>query len=693
MIHPMIKPHHLEHEAFVYLRQSGPRQVRKNREGQQRQRAMVDHVVGLGWPRSRVILLEGDTGRSGSSQHGRIEFQTLLEAIVAGKAGLVAARELSRLVRDNQDWAQVVRLCRLKDVLLADEHRLYNPADAQDRMVLGIQGAFNEFERDMILDRMHACVREKAKRGEQYDALPPGYICRHAALCEKHPDTRVQRAVEKVLNDFDRFPSVRQFHLHLTAEKFQLPVVPKGADWRDVQGVQPSYEQIVAMLRHPAYAGIYVRGRHKTFITLDDQGHKQTKCRRVPREAWDVFLENHHEAYIARETWERHMEKIDANANVRGEMTKGAVGRGVSLMAGLLRCGRCGSRLRARYPASGIGYVCRGDKQQRMRGGKCLSFRAVELEALLAEEILEVVGPAGVAAAQRAAERLAGRYEQQRQLLVDRVGRARETEARAAREYKETDVTYTAVRQALGGEWEAALARVAEEEKILQTFDERQPVLPTPSQQEQLAALAEDVRRLWNHPRASNHLKQQLVRVLIKEVVVDVDEQRDEVVLWIHWSGGHHTQLRGRHGLRCGQLSTGERKAIVETLRKVQTDGAIASALNRAGIRTPQGETWTGQRVQGYRQRIGIPAYSKALKSASGWLTQAETATRLEISPMSVHRLVNSGILPADHPQPGLPMVIQESDLDLAEVQRAVRSLKAGHARPLPEDPRQLKMF
>ena len=255
------------------------------------------------------------------------------------------------------------------------------------------------------------------------------------------------------------------------------------------------------------------------------------------------------------------MEKIDGNANVRGEMTKGAVGRGVSLMAGLLRCGRCGTRLKARYPASGI------------------------------------------------------------------------------------------------------------------------------------ACLAEDVRRLWNHPRASNRLKQQLVRVLIKEVVANVDEERDEVVLWIHWSGGHHTQLRGRRGLRRGKLSTGERKAIVETLRKVQTDGAIASALNRAGIGTPQGETWTGQRVQRYRQRIGIPAYSKALKSASGWLTQAETATRLEISPMSVHRLVHSGILPADHPQPGLPMVILESDLDLAEVQRAVRSLKAGYARPLPEDPRQLKLL
>jgi hypothetical protein len=329
-----------------------------------------------------------------------------------------------------------------------------------------------------------------------------------------------------------------------------------------------------------------------------------------------------------------------------------------------------------------------------MRGGaQCLAFPAAGLEALLAEEILEVVGPAGVEASQRAAERLAGQYQQQRQLLVDRLAAAREAEARAAREYKQTDVTYTAVRQALGGEWETALARVSEEKFRLAAFDERQPVLPTPSQFEQLVHLGEDVRRLWNHPRASNSLKQQLVRVLIREIVADADEERNETILWIQWSGGHHTQLRGRRTLRRGRLPAAELKSTVETLRKVQADGAIASVLNREGIRTGSGETWTRERVRRYRQRVGIGVYNATVKTTSGWLTQAETATRLEISPMSVHRLVDSGILPAERPQRGMPMVISAADLDLVEVQHAVKSLKAGHTRPLPEDPDQLKLF
>ncbi len=293
-------------------------------------------------------------------------------------------------------------------------------------------------------------------------------------------------------------------------------------------------------------------------------------------------------------------------------------------MAGLLRCRRCGNRLRPHYSSSGVRYVCSGGERQRMRGGaKCVTFHGADLEALLAEEILEVVGPGGIAAARRASEQLASQHHQRRQLLVDRLQAAREAEARAAREYKQTDVTYTAVRQTLGREWETALARVAEEDSRVRTFDERQPVLPSPSQLKQVAHPGEDVRRLWNHPRASNSLKQPLVRVLIKEIVADVDEKRVKAILLIQWSGGHHTELRGRRTLRRGKLPAGELKSLVETLRKVQADSAIASLLNREGIRTASGETWTAAQVRCYRQRAGISAYNATLKTSSGWLTQA----------------------------------------------------------------------
>ena len=455
--------------AYVYLRQSSPGQVRKNREGWLRQDAMVEHVAGLGWPR-----VADHPARSGHRSDRQLATRSQRPAQAAGSDRHRQRRAWSRPAScrgwfaTTKTGAHLVRLCRFKDVLLADGHRVYDPHDPQDRMVLGIHGAFNEFELSVILERMQESLRQKAGRGEQYDALPPGYICRHSPLCEKHPDPRVQRAVEKVLQDFDRFTSARQLYLHLLDEQFKLPVVIHGRDWREVEWTTPSYGQILDLVRNPTYAGLYVRGRTKTIVSLDGDGHKQTKRRHVPREAWDVFLEDHHEAYITRQAWERNVEKIDANANVRGPLTKGAVGRGCSLMAGLLRCRRCGHRLRAQYSSNGVRYVCSGGDRQRMRGAaRCLAFSGARLESLLVEEILEVVGPAGIEAAERATERLAMRHQGQRQLLVDRLQAAVEAEQRAAREYKQTDATYVAVRQALGAEWETALGRVAAEQSRL----------------------------------------------------------------------------------------------------------------------------------------------------------------------------------------------------------------------------------
>ena len=191
---------------------------------------------------------------------------------------------------------------------------------------------------------------------------------------------------------------------------------------------------------------------------------------------------------------------------------------------------------------------------------------------------------------------------------------------------------------------------MATEQSRLNEFDKRQPILPTPAQREQLARLGEDVRRVWNHPSASSSLKQQVVRMLIVEITADIDEKSHEVLLLIHWSGGHHTELRQPHTNRRSGVSSSQLKTMIETMRKVLGDASIAAVLNREQIRPPGGENWTEKRVERYRQRAGIAAFDAKSKESSGWLTQAETATRLQISPMSVHRLINSGILPATAP-------------------------------------------
>lgn len=692
MTHDRIHARHLERSAFVYVRQSSPAQVRNNVESRKRQLGMQEHVQRLGWPAAQVRLL-GDSATSGSSQHGRDDYQTLLEAVVDRTAGIVATAELSRLARDNQDWSQLVRLCRYHDVLLADEHRLYDPTDPQDRVLLGIQGAFNEFELAMITERMLVCRRQKAERGELYEGFPPGYICRRPPQQEKHPDERVQRAVQKVLDDFDRQPSVYALFQQLQSENFELPFIPPGCDWRDVRWQTPSYDTLLAILRHPGYAGIYVRGRRKTVHELDEAGHVRRRERRVPRTEWEVFLPQHHEAYISQERWERNMAKISSNATRSpGNATKRSPGKGPSLLAGLLRCRRCGRRFYVSY-SKGVRYICRGGALQRGQPTRrCFSFAGGGLEREVEELLLEVVRPAGTAAAQRAAEQLTADRSRQRDVLADRAGAARQAEARAAREYKATDETYLEVRRKLAAEWDAALQKLHEVEQRLVEFDAAGPSLVTALQRQQLKQLSSDLTRVWYHERADGVLKKQIVRTLIEEIVVDVDEARNELLFWVHWSGGHHTDhrmaRRGRGGRTAGDLSS-----IVNTLRKILADASLAATLNRAGLTTPSGKSWTARRAATFRRQHKIASYSASQREREGWLTQAECATRLEISPMSISRLVRCGILPAEQPSRGLPTVIRASNLDLPAVQSAIHTLKSRNNRPLPADPNQLSLF
>ena len=131
---------------------------------------------------------------------------------------------------------------------------------------------------------------------------------------------------------------------------------------------------------------------------------------------------------------------------------------------------------------------------------------------------------------------------------------------------------------------------------------------------------------------------------------------------------------------------------MIGVLRAVCDDAGLAHALNRNGVRCGS-ETWTAASVRRFRQRHGIAAFDAAQKESQGLLTGEEAARVLGVSTMSVHRLVQGGILPAEQPAPGFPFVIRQSALFLSEVQEAVRRIRLSLPRPLPADPNQLKLF
>jgi hypothetical protein len=60
-----LRPQHRQRPAYVYLRQSPPGQVHTHRDSTERQYALAERAVELGWDRSQVHILDQDLGKSG----------------------------------------------------------------------------------------------------------------------------------------------------------------------------------------------------------------------------------------------------------------------------------------------------------------------------------------------------------------------------------------------------------------------------------------------------------------------------------------------------------------------------------------------------------------------------------------------------------------------------------------------------
>jgi len=243
-------------------------------------------------------------------------------------------------------------------------------------------------------------------------------------------------------------------------------------------------------------------------------------------------------------------------------------------------------------------------------------------------------------------------------------------------------------------EWEVNLRAVADHELLLPQFDAEDPPRPTQQERTLLEQLGERLDRVWHDASTDGRLKQQVVRLLIDHVYAELVEDKDEVVLWLKWTSGHHTELRASRCRTRGRQSTTaiDLPSVLNTLRKIGDDASISRSLNRSVIKTEAGETWTPEGVAKTRRQLGVPKFNARLKSESGWLTQAEAATKLAISPMSVNRLIQAGVINSEG-IPGLPRVIQSSDLTSEAIQTAAKQIRSHKNAPLPTDPNQKTLF
>ena len=203
----------------------------------------------------------------------------------------------------------------------------------------------------------------------------------------------------------------------------------------------------------------------------------------------------------------------------------------------------------------------------------------------------------------------------------------------------------------------------------------------------ELLTLGSDFARVWEDPSTDMRLKKRIVRTLVEEVVVDVNEAGDTIEAVIHWRGGIHSAHRVRKNTtghrRVGAEKTGE---IIAQMAGRFSDEDITLTLNRVGIRTARGLTWNAGRVRAYRSYHNLPALDRTNDKPSEILTLDEAASMLGVCTMTVRRLIGRGILPAVQPAPFVPWSIRRSDLDEPRVQQAVQASKDYRPRTTSRD-------
>jgi excisionase family DNA binding protein len=689
-----IHPEHLGRPAFVYVRQSTFDQVRHHHESRRRQYDLQGHARTLGW--KEVIVIDEDLGKSGATAVGRTGFQRLVAEVSLGHAGAVFGLEVSRLARNNRDWYQLLDLCGLMNTLIVDAEGVYDPRQLNDRLLLGLKGTISEAELGWIRQRAHEGLLAKARRGALILGLPVGYVQTRDGRVEKHPDQRVQHAVELVFAKFTEVGSVRQTLLWFRQEQVSLPAVDRDPTWGErVTWRLPVYNTVLKFLTNPFYAGAYAFGRTETrTAVIDGQPHK-TRGHRRPREQWIALLPDHHDAYISWSTHEQILGLVGHNAQMKGLMVRGAVRRGPSLLPGLLRCGQCGRRLHVSYSGT-KGYVprysCRGAALNHGTAW-CLAFGGLRVDAAIEREILRVLQPGAIEAALATSTAATDDAEAQRRAVDLELRQARYEAERARRQYDAVEPEHRLVAETLEGRWNAALARVHALEERLGALDAT-VVATTPPDRAQLLQLAEDFSRVWTRAAPDIRLKKRIVRCLIEEIVVSpIDSATPQLVLIIHWKGGKHSRLVIPRN-RKGQHRYVTNRAIVDVVRELaraQPDQHIARILNRLGYRTGAGHAWTQSRVAGLRHHHVIPVFDRHVDRPA-LLTMADAAMRLGVSATTVRRMITRGLLPATQPVREAPWAIRREDLELETVQRTVTAIKRGGALPRTQPAAQLRL-
>jgi DNA invertase Pin-like site-specific DNA recombinase len=626
------------------VRQSSLRQVFENTESTKRQYALRERAVALGWPIERIHIIDSDLGQSGAQAADREGFSRLVSEVAMGQVGIVLGLEVSRLARNNADWHRLLELCALSATLILDEDGIYNPAEFNDRLLLGLKGTMSEAELHILKARLQGGIRNKARRGELELPLPIGLVYRPDGKVALDPDQRIERSLKLLFETFRSSGSAMAVVKRFQAEKLTFPRrIRSGIGKGELIWAALDHSRVLQILHNPRYAGAFVYGRQRSAPSATSR----SKLVKVAQKDWQVLIPDAHAGYISWAEFERNQATLKRNAAGFGHGQRGSVPReGVGLLQGRVICGLCGARMRVRYQAVGGQqepyYQC-AEASVRQAGKLCQSIRGRSIDEAISALLLETVAPTAIEAALAVQNEISARIQQSEALRQTQLEGARYEAELARRRFFNVDPENRLVAQALEAEWNERLRLLDALQQELDQQHQTDQALLSDEARQRVLALAHDFPRVWNDPRTAALERKRMIALLLEDVTLTKGAQ---ITLQIRFRGGKSDSLTLPRPLPMSRIRK-TLPAVVESLDQLLdtcNDRQAAVRLNELGHRNWKGEPFTEKKVSLVRRTYGLKSRWERLR-ARGFLTGAQLAERLEVSTTTIHNWGRAGLL------------------------------------------------
>lgn len=649
-MHQKVTATHLKRSAYLYVRQSTMRQVLENTESTQRQYALRQRAIALGWPEERIVIIDSDLGQSGASAVDRKGFQQLVAEVGLGRAGIVPGivlgLEVSRLARNSADWHRLLEICALSDTLILDEDGIYDPAHFNDRLLLGLKGTMSEAELHVLRARLRGGLLNKARRGELRCRLPAGFVYDAAEHVVLDPDQQVQDTVRLLFETFARTGTLRKSITYFRQQHLLFPTrVAAGVHKNELTWVPLSLGRASSVLHNPWYAGAYAYGRGRWRKQPDGRARHE----RLPRDQWQVLILDAHPAYISWAEFERFEQQLQESAKTLGfERNAGPAREGSALLQGKVLCGLCGSRMNVRYQARKDGlvphYVCVG-RGELFGDPLCQSMLGTGIDQAVGALVVDSVTPIALNVALAVQREITARLDEADRLRHRQVERAQYHADAARQRYMHVDPANRLVADSLEADWNLKLRALAEAEDDYQRQRAQDRLIVNEQERQRILALVTDFPALWRDPNTPQCERKRMLALLLDDVTLI--KQR-EITAAVRFRGGAATTLTLPRPLTAQQLrATHENvRQHIDLLLNEYTDAQAARVLNERGMRTGAGDAFDMDSIRWVRHSARIKSLKERLLD-SGMLTRRQLSENLGIERTTISRWRERGLIKA----------------------------------------------